>query len=218
MLGDQPCVNKSRGVQYRCVSGQTIFHPFYNRRCWPPSLDPLCRIRTGLLCFLTFIHSGLHEIKFTEVLSHCPSPSGLIINTFLLSFDEFCTATEICGSSVLTTPSPTDSCASTTHTCLLRTPHSHVRTYHKKTKDFSKITNTDIFKFTIPGFLIWTDLKVAVMKRTSPQNFNNPGVLVAPVWLSHVCLTGFGVLWERLVSVWWLGIDWRHFHLADRIG
>ena len=27
---------------------------------------------------------------------------------------------------------------------------------------------------------------------------NNPGVLVAPVWLSHVCLTGFEVLWERL--------------------
>ena len=46
---------------------------------------------------------------------------------------------------------------------------------------------------------------------------NNPGVLVAPVWLSHVCLTGFDVLWERPVSVWWLGIDWRHFHVADRI-
>ena len=47
---------------------------------------------------------------------------------------------------------------------------------------------------------------------------NNPGVLVAPVWLSHVCLTGLEVLWERLVGVWWLGIDWRHFHVADRIG
>ena len=48
---------------------------------------------------------------------------------------------------------------------------------------------------------------------------NNPGVLVAPVWLSHVCLTGFEVLWERLGSVlWWLGIDWRHFRVVDRIG
>ena len=166
------------------------------------------------------IHSGLHEIKFTEVLSDCPSPSGLIMNTFLLlSYDGLCTATDICGYSVLTTPSPTDSCASTIFTCLLCTPHSHVRTHHKNTKIFIKITKTDIFfKFTIPEFLIWTELKVAVIKRTSPQNCNNPGVLVVPVWLSHVCLTGFDVLWERLVSVWWLGIDWRHFHVADRIG
>ena len=30
---------------------------------------------------------------------------------------------------------------------------------------------------------------------------NNPGVLVAPVWLSRACLTGFDVLWERPVGV-----------------
>ena len=55
MLGDQPCVHKSRGVRCRCVSdlGQPIFHPFYNRLFSPPSLDPLCSIRTGLLYFLT---------------------------------------------------------------------------------------------------------------------------------------------------------------------
>ena len=47
---------------------------------------------------------------------------------------------------------------------------------------------------------------------------NNPGVLVVPVWLPQVCLTGFEVLWERLESVWWLGTDRRHFSVEDRIG
>ena len=139
------------------------------------------------------MYCGPPSVKFTKVLSEGPPLSAFIINTFFSSVQTGSVQHKLAAVPYKKTSSSTDSCASSTHTCPLRTPHSHVRTYHKEIKIFFKITKTDIFfKFTIPRFLIWTELRVAVIWQTSTQNCNNPGVLVAPC-LAVTCVLGW--LW-----------------------